>query len=431
MKKTPAALAILALASTASFAQSSVTMFGVIDAAVSHYDVKSNYRNTSLTPSALPASMGQSQTAVSSSGNSQSRLGFRGTEDMGGGLATSFWLESPLTNDDGAVGLTNFTRRSTISLSGGFGEIRVGRDYTPTFWVDTLYDPFANTGVGSNVIGSVNGKLAAVAAQAGGGPLNGGLPGAGPDNYVRTSNSLGYFLPPTLGGIYGQLQYALHENVKSDNVPGSPSKRGSEAAVRLGWLNGPFDISGSYVESTPVDAVAANGVPTLRKIKSAGIGATYDFGPVKLFGELSQVRDQTSSATPVAALGLSPWQASDKYNGVLVGLTAPIGPGLIKAAYSRVKFKDDQTPLPPSLFLPNTDASASKFSLGYVHNLSKRTALYASVARIRIKDGQNNPAIMGATTGGAAAYAATATPTTSGYAPRSATGYDVGIRHTF
>ena len=62
-----------------------------------------------------------------------------------------------------------------------------------------------------------------------------------------------------------------------------------------------------------------------------------------------------------------------------------------------------------------------------MHNLSRRTALYATIARVRIKDGQNNTAVFNrVTTGGAPAYLATA-----GWAPRSSTGYDFGLRHSF
>jgi predicted porin len=95
----------------------------------------------------LPGSLKRSQTALSNSGYNASRLGFRGTEDLGGGLAASFWLEAPITNDDGKDWSASFSRRSTVSLSGGFGEIRLGRDYTATFWNDTVFDPFGTVGV--------------------------------------------------------------------------------------------------------------------------------------------------------------------------------------------------------------------------------------------------------------------------------------------
>jgi hypothetical protein len=109
-----------------------------------------------------------SKTGLGNSGYNSSRLGFRGTEDLGGGLAASFWLEAPITNDDGATGVSTFARRSTVSLSGGFGEVRLGRDYTPTFWNDTVFDPFGTNGVGTNIISTANGFNVPRAPSAGG-----------------------------------------------------------------------------------------------------------------------------------------------------------------------------------------------------------------------------------------------------------------------
>jgi predicted porin len=114
----------LAAAGAAS-AQLSATLFGVMDAT-------SRYASTSRDP-VTGASRKVSQTAQATSCYNASRLGFRGTEDPGGGLAASFWLEAQLSNDNGgagAPGVTNelFNRRSTVSLSGGFGEVRLGRD---------------------------------------------------------------------------------------------------------------------------------------------------------------------------------------------------------------------------------------------------------------------------------------------------------------
>lgn len=224
MKKTTIAIAALT-STTWACAQSSVTLFGIVDAAISHYSVKSDfYSRTPFTLPPLLAAAGarRSQTVLSNGANLPSRIGFRGTEDLGGGLAAGFWLESSLSNDDGSVGLSSFSRRSTVSLTGPFGEVRLGRDYTTIFWADTLFDPLNNTGVGANMIGVINGRLAALSALAGGGPLGGGLPG-GPDGYVRANNSVGYFLPRSLGGFYGQVQYGFHENLKVSGTPESPS----------------------------------------------------------------------------------------------------------------------------------------------------------------------------------------------------------------
>jgi hypothetical protein len=73
------------------------------------------------------------------------------------------------------------------------------------------------------------------------------------------------------------------------------------------------------------------------EIKTLSIGASYDFGLVKLFGELSQVRDHSMTTIPVRVLPAS-FNEEDKYNGGLVGLSIPVGAGLIKTAYSSVKF---------------------------------------------------------------------------------------------
>jgi len=425
MKKSLVALAALAVAGVAS-AQSSVTLFGIVDAAVSGYSTKSElvYTNPfALPPIGVPGSLKRSQSALSNSGYNSSRLGFRGTEDLGGGLAASFWLEAPITNDDGKGGVSNFARRSTVSLSGGFGEIRLGRDYTATFWNDTVFDPFGTNGVGTNLIFRTSSSI----SSALGGSPNGA---AGSDNYVRTSNAIAYFLPPNLGGFYGQFQYALHENVKSDELANSPSKAGRYVGGRFGYANGPLDVAVAYAEDTKADSNALYGFATTdNKIKTFNLGASYDFGPVKLFGELSQVKNSFDASVVYPGLPSFVFTQgnSSKMNGALLGVTVPVGPGLIRASYGKVKYNaPDQATF--DFFNTNRDASAQQFAVGYVHNLSKRTALYATVARISIKDGQNSAIFNGVTTGGSPLYGAI---TGYSYAPKTATGYDFGIRHAF
>ncbi|NDZ18851.1 porin [Variovorax sp. WS11] len=440
MQKSFIALAVLAVTSSVS-AQSSVTLFGVVDVAVSRYSVKSEWYNNTANPFLLPPpgqpdSIKRSQTALSQGNLATSRLGFRATEDLGGGLAASFWLEGQINPDDGSRGILNFNRRSTISLlSSTLGELRLGRDYTPSFWNDTVFDPLAGLGTGISLINTIFQNLATVRGAAT--TANPGVIGLGShDSYVRTSNSVGYFLPPTLGGVYGQVQYALHENVEQSNLPGTPSKKGRSFGGRLGYANGPIDVAVAYGESTvgDVTALTAAGLPTgagfENKIKNANLGASYDFGVIKLFGEVSMARDELETSVPLTA-GLSATVSEkDKYTGGLIGATVPVGPGLIRLAYQRVKFKNDPGLVPPTLFAPNRDASANKLAISYVHNLSKRTALYATAARIRVKNGENNPAVMGATAGGSPTYLSTGNGV-AGYRPRSATGFDFGIRHAF
>ncbi|VTU38279.1 porin [Variovorax sp. PBL-E5] len=410
MKKESMFAIAMALSGAAS-AQSSVTLFGVVDAGVSHYStVSSPYGLNAL---AAPGNVTQSQWVLSPSGYASSRIGFRGTEDLGGGLAASFWLEAPVSNDTGASAIANFGRRSTVSLSGTFGEVRLGRDYTASFWNDAVFDPMTVNGVGTNLIAVVNSNLASYRALATGGLLNGGL-SAGTDSYLRTSNSIGYFLPPDLGGFYGQVQYAFPENVKSTLATASSGARGRYVGGRFGWTNGAADVALAYGESTVADTATA-----AEKIKTVNLGGSYDFGVAKVFAELSRVKDQRGKfPSPLI---------DDKYNGALIGVTIPIGAGMVRASYGNVKFDNGASSL-------DADASVNKLSLGYVYNLSKRTALYATVARINIKDGRNNPSVMGVTPlvlSNPAIFPQPAFLSTPGWQPHSAMGYDFGIRHAF
>ncbi|MDM0075889.1 porin [Variovorax sp. J2P1-59] len=451
MKKSLVALAALAVAGVAS-AQSSVTLFGVVDAAVSGYSNK--------TEDVFGNSVTTKRTALSNSGYNSSRLGFRGTEDLGGGLAASFWLEAGINNDDGTGqtitglgptatgggGLT-FNRRATVSLSGAFGEVRLGRDYTPTFWNDTVFDPFGTNGVGTNLISTANGYASGNIANSGF-TIN--------NQYVRSSNSIGYFLPPNLGGFYGQFMYAFNEKASLDPgvlvqtgvnpvtgaaVPGpgvafNDSRTGRYIGGRVGYANGPLDVALSYAETT----LASNFVNgTTSKLDSGSIGASYDFGVVKLFGEYSKADTKIQSSAPfpttvAGALGFREPGA----DGWLVGVTVPVGPGLIRAAYSAVDYKNTT---PANQFFGLPEPKASKWALGYVHNLSKRTALYATVAYIDNKNGAD------LTIGGSPEYFGNApavinvNPVTGvgtpnplavpSLTPKSSMGYDFGIRHAF
>lgn len=414
-KKVPGpllALAGLALAGPA-LAQSSVTLFGVVDAAVSgNYNRSEDLQGPTLANPGYvnKGSVTASRTELRHSGTTTSRLGFRGTEDLGGGMAAGFWLEAALNNDDGSVGVAPnqmFSRRSTLSLSGVFGEIRLGRDYTPTFWNDSLADPWQQIGAGSSLMLSSG-------SNSPGGPF------AANANYARASNTVGYFLPPNLGGFYGQAMYGFHENTKYDpgsftppglNAAGAvnpgavaPTRAGRYLGGRFGYANGPLDVAVGYAEDTLGDNFFAG---TTDKVSIANLFGAYDFGVVRLTAEVSRHKFQRDYALPTAA------PVRDiQVNGYLVGLTAPVGPGLIRAAYSHVTYDIDAV-------VPTPDPSASKLALGYVHNLSKRTALYATVARVKNKNGA-------ARTVGGPAFV-----TNSTFTPDTSTGYDLGMRVIF
>jgi len=385
MKKSLTALAALAVAGLAS-AQSSVTLFGVIDAGVTYQSATSRDAATGLASK-------QSKWSLANSGYNSSRIGFRGTEDLGGGLAASFWLEAPITNDDGATGISTFNRRSTVSLSGGFGELRLGRDYTATFWNDTVFDPFGTNGSGASVINTVSGST-----------------GLNNTNYVRASNMVGYFLPPNLGGFYGQLQYSLNENTRTsatDLTAATSSSAGRYAGGRFGYANGPLDVALAVGENVAVDTTSLT-----RKVQTINLGASYDFGPVKLFGELSNVKNK---------FDLAVGNSHDSYNGYLIGASMPVGAGVIRASYSTVRYDEG------AAGITGEDPRAQKLAIGYVHNLSKRTALYATVARV---NNRNDAAYTGSLSAASTTGYGSAGVSYTGL-PRSSTGYDFGIRHAF
>ena len=354
MKKSLIALAVMAFAGAAS-AQSSVTLFGILDTAITHGSASDG---------------GNSWTGMTSSGYNSSRLGFRGTEDLGGGMSASFWLEGQLDTDDGtgraAGNGLDFQRRSTVSLAGNWGEVRLGRDYTPSFWNYTVFDPFGTNGVGTNVMLTGVGVLA--------GPSGAGVAGA--STIVRASNQASYFLPKNLGGFYGQIGYWFGET--------DPASTGDGYGLRLGYGAGPFNVALSYA-TTKDDA---NG-----DFSTWNLGGSWDFGMAKVMAQYGR-----DTADGVAGGG------DIDGRGWLIGGLVPVGAGEIRAAYS--DYRIDAV---------GGDLRARKLALGYVHNLSKRTALYATVARVRNDNG------MAITLGGA----------TAGVGDFDSTGYDIGIRHSF
>ena len=348
-----AAAALLALGSTAAQAQSSVTLFGVIDTGVTH----------------LSSSGSGSVTQASPDGNTSSRLGFRGSEDLGGGLKASFWLESAYESDTGAGGSTStdnmknqsggltFGRRSTVSLSGGFGEVRLGRDFVPGFSNLAVsgggYHAFGTNGVGSS---------AALFYPA---------PGARGVTHVRASNSIAYHMPK-MGGFFGTVMYAFGENAANHD--------GRVIGGRLGYANGPLSVAAAITKST--NSVVGD-------LRQTNVGASYDFGVVKPMVLVGENRAGDDKKTRVWA----------------VGAHVPVGPaGQVRVSYSAVK-------------ATNVANDANHIALGYVHNLSKRTALYGTVARVKNKDGGK-----AFTVGDGLAVS---------QANGSGTGYQVGIRHSF
>ena len=339
MKRILTAAAALALCSAAS-AQSSVTLFGIVDA----------------TYQQLRADGNGSITRLHNSGYNTSRLGFRGVEDLGGGMSAGFWLEAGMNNDSGAGAATNtnnqptggalagmngsqgltFNRRATVSLFGPFGELRIGRDNTASFWNLNTFDPFLNVGAGNALnlsIGAGRGTT-----------FNPNLFGS-----ARLSNSIAWLTPAKLGGFYGHAMYAMGEN--PSNAAAGASKDGTYWGLRAGYANGNVNVGVGHGH-TKFSAGSTVGGDYVH----SNLGASYKIGRATLMGQW--FRDEVQSATPT------------RQSGWLVGGTVPVGgAGELRASLIRAN-------------VANSANDGQQWAIGYIHHLSKRTALYATYARV-------------------------------------------------
>src|SRR5450755_1666546 len=254
MKKSLLALAVLGAFAGVASAQSSVTLYGTLDV---------NGRYIKNTGTDRRYSMG-------TDGINSSQLGFRGVEDLGGGLKAGFTLLAGTNPDAGTANGKFWNRRSTVSLFSNGGELRLGRDYVPTFWNQTIFDAF-----GTNGIGESNGIRQIWSG-------------------VRSDNSIGYFLPSNLGGFYGKAMVAASEGGTTNTGSGSDRVGGRLISARFGFAAGPFDVAAAYgtqrfgapttVTAFPSTGALAFAVPQGQSMKTWNIGGAYDFGFLKLMG---------------------------------------------------------------------------------------------------------------------------------------------------
>ncbi len=329
MKKSLVALAVLA-ASGAAMAQSSVTLFGVADAA---------YSSGSGSVS--------NKTQLANSGYNSSRLGFRGVEDLGGGMRAEFWLEAGVANDSGQGSATNsnnqavtglasagtqgltFNRKSTVGLVGSMGEIRLGRDYSPQFYPDAQYDPFGTNGVASSLIAYGGGAAA-----------------------VRASNMIAYH-SPSLGGLTVMLGSYFGEN----NTGAAAGKAGDGNGIHVRYAQGPLALG---IASSTTKTAAAT------EVKTSTMGGSYNMGVATLM-----VNSNTVSNTGAVDI-----------KGMLIGAHVPMAGGTFRISSASLK---------------QAAAETKRMSVGFVQPLSKRTDLYATYARNNNSGGANR-ALNGAVT---------------------------------
>lgn len=371
-------LTAIGLACAGVQAQSSVTLSGIVDVNVQHF----NAGGTGNT------------TAVGNGGLSTSRIVLRGREDLGSGLYGGFWLEGSINPDTGEGRSTNtnnqasgaaagpaggnglkFDRSAYVNLGGSFGEVRLGHDFIPTHWNSIYFDPFNANGVAR----AGNFTFAGVTAAP--------LPSA-----ITGSNTISYWLPPNLGGFYGMAMAGLGEN--ASNVPNKSD--GDFAGVRLGYAAGPFDVAAAVTRTRNLATA------TIGNYTHANIGGTWNAGFAKFFALYNAVKVDLSAGTV-------------RKNTAEIGAHVPVGSaGRIRVSYLVLNDRSDSA-LRNANGSARSDNDARQIGVGYVHDFSKRTAVYTSYARLKNR--------------GQAAY--TVSGNIAPLGGQASSGLEVGVRHLF
>jgi predicted porin len=262
MKKSLIALAVLGSLAAAAQAQSNVTLYGRVDLGVA--------RN-----------LGDDYMVMQN--GSGSRLGVRGVEDLGGGLKAIFNIEHRFNADTGAVNSSSsfWNGRSVVGLEGGFGQVVLGREYTPARNIANRADPW-----GGDTVARMEPIL-----------FGGILPS-------RQNNSITYS-SPSFSGLRAQAQLTM------DEVPGNDNE--VFYSVNLSYAAGPLSLGYGY-DKSGVDDNTWN-----------ILTAAYDFGMFRLVGAYGQGTPETGA---------------DKHRSYMIGATAPLGAGEVKVAYGKLEEVD-------------------------------------------------------------------------------------------
>ncbi|WP_290870919.1 porin [Aquabacterium sp.] len=343
MKKTLLALAAVA-ASSAAFAQSSVTLYGIADVSVE--SVK-----------------GASTVSRVTSGNlSTSRLGFKGVEDLGEGLKAIFQLESGISVDTGAANTTRFfDRNAYVGLTGGFGTVRLGRD--------------------DSLIGLVAaGPLATVSTYD---ELR-LLPTRAADSYRRADNSITYVAPTFVPGLTVAAQYSTAAIGSSSTTTGTETANdsfGKTYGLSANYVAGPLSAGVGYLNVK--DAVSSTTVS--EKANAALVYGAYDFGVAKVTAYYDAETSPALKASSTAVLT----SANSRRLTVLGAKVA-------------VPVSSQFTVIGGAATARNVNGStagndnAQVFTLRGIYSLSKRTSVYALFTNVN-NDTNTNLAVGGVT----------------------------------
>jgi len=380
MQKKIIALALAGLASSAAFAQTNVTIYG-------RADMGYVYRGGE--DGGVTKADGRSE--IASGVASGSRIGFKGTEDLGNGLKAIFQAEFGV-NMDAETGFAN-TRNAYVGLNGGFGTVVAGRLDGIRYNVFGKYDAFANGYLGN---------FTQLTAQ------------------VDRANSAIAYISPSFAGLTATLAYSTH--IGNSNLFGvtgvTPVAIGSQegatqaagtgndgdaqlASAMLNYKIGGFDISGDYERVTfRKGGTAGTAAAVHDDLYVALLGASYDFGVAKI----ALLYDQQKTNPNTSAV------AEQDFRSWFVSGSAPMGKFMLKATYGQTEDRNLD------------DNKTSKLGLGVDYNLSKRTKLYTGYAQIWNDDNASR----GLNFRGNAYGVASGVGTTYG-----TQGFELGMAHTF
>jgi predicted porin len=325
MKKSLLALAVLGAFAGVAQAQTSVTIYGSFDGGVRYQsDQDAN---------------GRSKTTMSSTGTYNSnRLGFKGVEDLGGGLNAHFTLESAFNTGNGAADANRFFGRSAfVGLGGQWGSIDLGRQYTVAFKTVGAYDPF-----NYKYTGIIPTALASISAG------------------TRNDNDIQY--TGTFGPLTARAEYALGERVGGGSG-------GSAAAVGATFATGPFSVGAAYTKRKPTVDATATIAGQDQDNRHYTVGGAFTFGPGRIAA--GYAREEQDRVAGGETTQKNAW----------VGGSYDITPALgLTAAYYHTKADGFGVGA-------NNSGKRGLFIVGATYALSKRTNFYADVDYTKYKDG--------------------------------------------
>jgi predicted porin len=431
MQKKLIALAIAGL-SGAAFAQSNVTIYGVMDA--TYDNVSATGASVSNAGAAVASLPGRGRTTFNSS-----YIGFKGVESLGNGLAVAFQIEQGLSEQAstgsfgtfGAAGTGAWaTRDSYVGLAGGFGTIAFGNLTGPTRALGAALDVNAGaTGIGANT--ALLGKL-------------GGGSGAGYFDQ-RIANAIAY-ISPTMGGFSGVLGYLPNENRGTDNAGGVTNGQANMHAWTAGltYANGPVYVGLAYTTvkddnanstgsgfapatylanaGVAAGALLTNATP-IQKYDNTRLGGKYDFG----MGTVGLLWDR-SKATVGGFNG-----ATAQQTVWYLPVTFNVGSGKIIAAYGKSNnvtgtLVDTYNTVGACSAGTSCDYASKQFTLGYEYSMSKRTTIKAVWSQITNSKDAGNDFLYGVSAPNSTATGASAAGVAAGADPR---GLSIGLRHSF